>query len=214
MEEDWEEYARDEFISDLYSDFAKDVLAGRDDLYGEVIDKFTSERLVSFYINNPRIAEAGIWALNEANAVFANHPSAALVVAAAATEVVLKATLLKPILHGLVHEEALAGFIVELVPEQRNDKFKGILFAILSVYGGIDFRTHKRGGIAQKLWDEIGTIHSLRNGVVHRAEPVDAAAAQHAIDVATALLYDVFPKVLTKLGLHTHGQLEVCGKKH
>ena len=48
----WEDITRNEFIDELYSDFARDVLSGRDELYGEVINQFTSERLQSFYINN------------------------------------------------------------------------------------------------------------------------------------------------------------------
>ena len=212
--DDWEDYARDEFISELYSDFANDVLAGRDDLYGEVINKFTSERLTSFYLQNPDIAQPAIWALGEAQALLPNHPSAALVFGAAATEVALKATLLKPILHGLIHDEALAGFVVELVPEQRNDKFKSILFAILNEFGGIDLRSFKRVGASQKLWDEIGKLHAVRNDIVHRAEKADTAGAEHAIEVATTLLHEVFPAVLTKLGQHVHEQLTVCGERH
>lgn len=44
MEEWDEDYARDEFIGSLYQDFANDVLAGKDELYGEVIDQFALER--------------------------------------------------------------------------------------------------------------------------------------------------------------------------
>jgi hypothetical protein len=50
----WEDYARDEFISSLYQDFAKDVLAGRDELYGEVINQFTLERLQSYSAQRSR----------------------------------------------------------------------------------------------------------------------------------------------------------------
>ena len=116
-------------MSGVYADFAKDVLAGKDDLYGEVVNKFTSERLVSFYLENPRIADPAVSALAEADALLGAHPAASLVFAAAAAEVALKSTLLKPILHGLIDDEGLAGFVVELVPEQRNERFKAILFA-------------------------------------------------------------------------------------
>lgn len=46
---DEDDYARDGFISELYSDFARDVLAGQDDLYGQVVDKFAMERLQAYY---------------------------------------------------------------------------------------------------------------------------------------------------------------------
>ena len=212
--DDWHDIAQDEFIGELYSDFARDVLAGRDELYGEVVNQFTSERLQSFYVDNPKIAEPALWALSEARALLADHVAAALVMGVVATEVGLKATLLKPILHGLIHEESLAGFVVELVPDQRNDKFRDLLFAILSEYGGIDLRTFKRAGLAQTLWEEIVNVQKVRNALIHRAEQVATQDAQKAIDIASAVVNDLFPGVIAKLGLHTHGQLEVCGRKH
>jgi len=41
--DDENDIARDEFISELYSDFARDVLTGRDDLYGQVAGFFSEK---------------------------------------------------------------------------------------------------------------------------------------------------------------------------
>ena len=212
--DDWEDIARDEFIGELYSDFARDVLGGRDELYGEVINQFTSERLQSFYINNPKMAEPALWALREAQALLADHGAAALVMGVVATEVGLKSTLLKPILHGLIHEDSLAGVVVELIPNQRNDKFRDLLFAILSEYSGIDLQSFKRTGHAQTLWEEIVSIQKVRNTVIHQATQVATPDAQKTIDIAEVVIHDLFPRVIEALGLHTHGQLEICGMKH
>jgi hypothetical protein len=106
--DDYDDYAREEWISSLYSDFAKDVLARHDDLYGEVINQFTSERLQSYYVENPRVIGRALWSLGEARSLLATHPSAALVLAVTAAEVGLKSGLLKPILHGLVHDDVMA----------------------------------------------------------------------------------------------------------
>ena len=203
--EDWEDYARDDFINSLYEDFARDVLAGRDELYGEVINQFTLDRLQSYYLANPGVASRARWALDQATGFLAAHSEAALVFAAMAAEVVLKAGLLKPILHGLVHDESLALIIAELVPEQRNKAFQRLLFGILREYGGLDLGTFKRPGISKTLWDEMEFVQQRRNALIHRAEPVPQVDAQLAVDIARVLVHDLFGQVVRKLGLRRTG---------
>jgi hypothetical protein len=206
--------AQDEWISSLYSDFAKDVLAGRDDLYREVIEQFTSERLQSYYIANPRVAQRAAWALSEARSLLTAHPEASLVCAVSAAEVGLKSGLLKPILHGLVHDEAMAMIIAELVPEQRNDKCQNVLFGILKEYGGLDLRVFKRPGIAQTLWEEMQDTQKLRNSVVHQARAVAPTDARKAIEIAAVVIETLFAAVISKLGLQTDPHLELSSGKH
>jgi len=121
---------------------------------------------------------------------------------------------LKPILHGLVSEESLASFIVGLIPERRNDPLKKLLFEILKRYGGVDVSAFKRAGQNRTLWEEISKINSSRNKVVHEAAKAEPGEAELAIDVAKAVLRELFPSVISKTGLHTHERLWVCGKKH
>ncbi len=59
--DDDSDYEREAFIESLYSDFANDVLAGRDDLYGEIVNRFTTERLQSYYIAHPDVATRALW---------------------------------------------------------------------------------------------------------------------------------------------------------
>ena len=212
--DDENDIARDEFISELYSDFARDVLSGSDDLYVQVVERFATERLQAYYIDHPRIAGPGLWALDEANALLPAHPTAGLVFGVAATEVGIKSALLKPILHGLTHDERLGALIAELIPEQRNDKFRNLLFGILNEFAGIDLRSFKRGAHNQTLWEEIGVCQGLRNGVVHHGDQVTAEQAGRAVEIAGFVLKDVFPTVIAKVGLHTHGQLQVCAVRH
>jgi hypothetical protein len=212
--DDENDIARDEFISDLYSDFARDVLSGSDELYGQVLERFATERLQTYYIDNPTIAEPGLWALDEATILLTAHPTAGLVFGVAATEVGLKSTLLKPILHGLTHDERLGALIAELIPEQRNDKFRNLLFGILNEFAGIDLRSFKRPGHNQTLWEEIGVCQGLRNGVVHRGEQVTAEQAGRAVEIAGFVLNSVFAAIIAKVGLHTHGRQQVCAIRH
>jgi hypothetical protein len=207
------EHVRKQLMPELYEEFARDVLDGKDDLYSEIIEKFTSERLQSYYVANPRIAERALWALTQARGLLSTYPEASLVFAITAAEVGLKSCLLKPILHGLVHNEAMAVIIAELIPEQRNDKFQNLLFTILNEYGGIDLRTFQRLGMGQTLWQEVKATQTLRNSIVHRGEHVSPGDAHKAVEIASAIIEKVFPSVITRLGLEMNSRLEVSVRK-
>jgi len=213
VDDEWD-IARDEFINEVYDDFARDVLSGRDDLYREVVEKFTVGRLQSYYLDHPKLAEPALWALKEAKSIDAVHPAARLVFGTIATEVGLKATLLKPILFGLVHADSLAAFIVELIPEQRNDKFQKVLFAILKEFGGVDLGSFRRDGSDKTLWQEISETHQRRNALLHRGEQVKVVDAELALQIAEIVIEKLFPDVIFRLGLHLHAQYEICGSKH
>ena len=207
------DYGYGDWLENLYREFSKEVLSGGADLYDEVIVKFTSERVQSYYVANPKLAERSLWALSKARTLRRHHPDASLVLAVTAAEVGLNSCLLKPILHGLVHDNAMAMVIAELVPEQRNLKFRDLLFGILQKYGGIDLQVYKRAGITKTLWEELKEIQKLRNLVVHRAEAIATADAKKAFEIASLIIETLFPAVITKLGLRTNDKLEVLIKK-
>ncbi len=52
--EEYEMQLREQFIPEMYEEFARDLMSGKDHLYDEVIEQFTSERLQSFYRPTPR----------------------------------------------------------------------------------------------------------------------------------------------------------------
>jgi len=208
-EEEYVSQLREQLMPELYEEFAHDVLSGKTGLYEKIIEQFTSERLQSFYRTNRAIAERALYALEEARALKTLHPSAALVFAAIAIEVGLKTTLLKPILHGLVNIDSAAVLITSLIPDQHNDDFKKALLGILSEVGGVDLLTYKRPGRKQTLWEEIGDARKRRNEVIHRAEQVPLPEAEHAIEIASAVLEELFPKVISALGLKTDERLRI-----
>jgi hypothetical protein len=207
--EKYESQLREQFMPELYEEFARDVLSGKNDLYGEIVEQFASERLQSFYLTNPDLAACALSALEEARALKIQHPSAALVFAAIAVEVGLKTTLLKPILHGLVHTDSAAALIAGLVPDQHNDDFKRALLGILKEVGGVDLLAFKRSGCNQTLWEEIRNTRALRNQVMHGAGAVSLVEAEHAIEVASTVVEDLFPQVIAALGLKTDKRLRV-----
>ncbi|MCY3818902.1 MAG: hypothetical protein OXH52_05995 [Gammaproteobacteria bacterium] len=198
-----------DMIDSLYSDFAADVLAGHDGLYGDVVEHFAQERLQSYYVQNPRVALPACWALQQARALLHDHPEASLVFAVTAAEVGLKSALLKPILHGLVHNEAFAAIVADLMPRQRNQQFRDLLFAILRNYGGVDLAAFVRPGASIALWEEMEQNQWRRNCVVHRAETVDVHHARLAVEVAGTVVEELFPTAIATLGLQMNGDLVV-----
>jgi hypothetical protein len=203
------ERLRKQLMPNLYEDFARDVLSGKDDLYGEIIDQFTSERLQSFYFTHRDVAERALTALQEARTLEIPHPSAALVFAAIAIEVGLKNTLLKPILHGMVSIDSAAALVAALVPDQHNDSFKKVLFGILKEAGGVDLPSFKRRGCDQTLWERIARVRTQRSQVMHKASQVTSPEARLSVEIASTVLEVLFPKVMAGLNLKTDVNLRI-----
>jgi hypothetical protein len=198
---DYDEYLYDEYMEELYKGHSMEAIA-----------EFTAERLQSFYRAHPEIARSAVRALDEAKSLLQDHPSAALLFTVIALEVAVKNVLLKPVVHGLVHDEAAALLITEsTVGRGGASQFKELLFELLSHHGGIDLRTYKREGSKVTLWDEMQSVQKARNPLVHQAEFTTREPAELGIAAAHSLLYDVFPGVIQNLGLHLHENLRVCG---
>jgi hypothetical protein len=121
--------------------------------------------------------------------------------------------LLHPIVYGLVHSEFAAGPIVELILQHNAlERFRILLFQILSEYGGVNLKIFTRVGLIKTLWAEIQEVQGRRNSIVHDAESASDEDAIKAIEVASAILEDIFPKVVIKLGFHLHDGTRVCEK--
>jgi hypothetical protein len=187
-----------------------------DELYREhkeqAIEEFTDERLHSFYLAHPLVAKPPSEALAEARKLAKAHTSAAQVFAAVSVEVGLKVALLKPVVHGLVHSESAAEIITDLtLRHTRFDFFHKLLSQILSEHGGVDLETYTRAGAGKTLWNEIIEVQKCRDHLLHRAETASSAQAMQAIAVAEAIVEELFPTVISHLGLHLHDGMRVCG---
>src|SRR3972149_1199498 len=177
------------------------------ELYVEHVEEFTLERLKSYYIENPALAEEPLRALSEARSLFYKHAAASIIFSAIAIGTGLKLVLIKPIVFGLVHSEAAANIITELtITHTGLDRYKTLIFKILLDYGTIDFGSYVREGSSKTLWEEINDVQKMRNAIAHRAQLaiVRRDDAETAIAVASALLEDIFPKVINYLELHLH----------
>jgi hypothetical protein len=183
--------------------------------YEEAVSEFTSERLKSFYLKHPDLARPAWDSLLSAQSLMPSFPQAAIVFAVTAAELVWKKVLLEPIVFGLVHSEGLANFVTELATEHKGmGRFKKLLTAILTEFGGVDLMEYKRLDSPKTLWEEIGEIQKARNRLVHEGKNAPDGTAGLAISVAETLLNFIFPEVITKLGLHLHNKVTVCGSLH
>ena len=182
-----------------------------DDYREEAIEEFTYDLLRSYYNDNRLLAKPAFQALAEAKALKETNATAGFLFSAIAMEVGLKETLLKPIVFGLVHSTSAASLITFLVISHRSmDSYRKLLLEILREHGGVDLDTYKRPGSNKPIWQEIKEIQKIRNLVLHRAETASDEQAALAIGVASTIVQELFPAVVTKLGLHLHDGFKIC----
>jgi len=188
-----EEAAYEEAMEALYAEHKE-----------QAIEEFTYERLQSYYLAHPSLSEPPLRALNQARQLLQKHPSAAYIFAAIAIEVGLKAAFLKPIVYSLIHSDSAAGIITDMVIAHTGfDRFRKLLFQILNEYGGVDLGLFRRQGSSKPLWEEIKEVQKRRNQIMHRADIATGNESAGAIAVASSVLEELLPSVVTKLGLYT-----------
>jgi hypothetical protein len=177
----------------------------------QAISEFTAERLMSYYVDNPRVALPARAFVNEAEQLITVSPTAAYLLAAVSIEVAIKDVYLRPIIYGLVHSEAAAGLIAEMALRvTRFELLKSPFLQLLREHGDIDFAAYRRGGSDELLWTEIVRIQKKRNQIMHRAERAGNADASTATAVARNLIDLQLPLLANSLGLHTHADYSLC----
>lgn len=196
-----EEEARyEQWMDDLYAEHSK-----------QAVEEFTADRLRSYYQANPCVAKPVVDVLQEARSLLHQHPTPALVLAAIAIEAGLKQVLLRPIVSGLVHSESAASLITDLALERTcTERFRDVLFQVLSEHAGIHVSSFVRPGSRRRLWDEIIEVQKRRNAVMHRAEQASSEEAGQSIEVAAAIVEILFPAIAIRLGFHLHDRFRLC----
>jgi hypothetical protein len=168
----------------------------------QAIDEFTTERLQSFYLKNPDILTPGIQMYIEARELEENHPSASYVFATSAIEIFLKASLLKPVVYGLVHNESLAEIIVETALSYSGfERYKKLLSGLFSELIRIDINKVKSIGSDKFLLQEAFEVQAQRNKIIHQGVIVDNDDAKYAIGVAYGVLHNIVNPMLLGIGL-------------
>ena len=128
-------------------------------------------------------------ALQEAKVLSANsHFSAAIVFSTTSIELLLKATLLKPVVHGLIHNEAIATSIVNYSLQRVSfSRYKNLLSKIYEEFAKVDLEKIYRADGNRPLLEEIATVKRLRNDILHDGVKGTAEQAQFAFSIATGV---------------------------
>ena len=154
----WEEFY-ERLSRELYTDHKQ-----------QAIDEFTSGCLRSYYEKEPGVMRPAIDALQEGKALREiQHYSAAVVFFVSSVELLLKATVLKPMVHGLIHNDALADIVVQHALGQsgltRYVELVADLFEELARY---NLKTIARIGATKALLEESKDLQTLRNRIIHQ----------------------------------------------
>ena len=169
----------------------------------QAIAEFTRARLRSYYVAHPEVLVPAARTFKEAKVLLAEgHNSAALVFAVSATELFLKASLLRPVVYGLVHIEALAELVVTSALSQTGFKrYEQLLARLFLELAGTELKLLQRKPGAKPLLTEASEIQDVRNDVAHRGKEATPEQAALAIDIATEVFNQVLAEVLGQLGL-------------
>jgi len=190
--------------------------AARDDFYEQIsrelypdhkqqaIEEFTADRLRSYYVKSPGVMRPAVDAVQEAKALLAvGRHSPALGFSASAIELLLKATLLRPVVYGLVHNDALAEIIVQRVIGRQTDieRYEGLLAGLFHTLAKIDLRAICRDGVTLPLLQEAKQFQSLRDKILHQGTHCSPQDAETAFSVAVAVYDKIVAPMLFALGL-------------
>lgn len=168
----------------------------------QAIAEFTRERLRSYYVAHPDVLVPAARAFKESKALLeAGHHAAALVFAASATELFLKAALLRPVIFGLVHSEALSELVVSATLSQSGFKrYEKLLAKLFFELAGIELESVARNPGAKPLLREATDVQETRNSVVHQGAEVSQAEARIAVEISTQVFDRILAEVLSSLG--------------
>jgi len=180
-----------------------------EELYPEhkdrAITEFTTDRLQSFYLENQKVMRPAVDAIQEGRKLQkGQHYSAALVFFVSAIEILLKTTLLKPVIYGLIHNEALAEIIVKSFLNQsgfkRYEKLMSKIFQELAV------TWYRSPGelVAFARLDQ-----DKRNKIIHQGLKYGPAEAELSRLVAVAVFESIVKPVLLSMELtvEEHGKI-------
>jgi hypothetical protein len=197
MSYDENDAARDEFYEQISRELYPDHKQ-------QAIEEFTADRLRSFYVKNPDVMRPAVDAVQEAKALLeVGRFSPAVVFSASAIELLLKATLLRPVVYGLVHNDALAEIIVQKVVGRQTDieRYEGLLAGLFQTIATIDLRVIRRAGETLSLLQEAKQFQSLRNKILHQGTQCLPQEAETAFSVAVAVYDQIVVPMLFALRL-------------
>lgn len=204
MSYDENDAAMDEFYDQISHELYPDH---RD----QAISEFTQERLKSFYIKSPLVMRTALDSLQQGKSLLSNNYFApSLVSFMSAIELLLKATLLRPVVYGLVHHESLAEIIVKHALGQSGfDRYEDLLSDLFLSLANMDIKNVKRENSNKTLLAECKCLQKIRNDIIHKGETCQQDDAELALSVSVAIFEKIVRPMLYSLGLTVieHGEI-------
>ena len=205
-------HPQDEARDEMYYQIRQEIYP---DHKAQAIEEFTAERLRSFYIANSTVMRPAVESLQEGRKLQeTGHYAAAVVFFVTAIELLLKATLLKPVVHGLVHNEGLANVIVQQSLGQTGfDRYTGLLERLFAELLAMDIRKVSRKDVSDPLLSECTAQQSLRNKIIHQGAGCGVKESELARLVSVAVYESIVHPMLAQLGLsvNEHGEIVPSG---
>ncbi len=181
----------------------------------EAVEQFSKERLFAVYAKEHRILSPAMGAIQRAQAN--GGADISLVLGAAAIEWYLKMALLRPIMRGLVHVEALADLIVDRVVGKQDwvSSSVELVKPVFEHLTGTNISGIRRPGVTTPLWQECAELREARNRFVHLSQSTkpNPGASLPPIEVALAVQNLIVLPLLDAIGVEQreHG-LAIKGK--
>jgi hypothetical protein len=193
----------DAALDEMYDRIGQELYA---DHKAQAIEEFTAERLRSFYLKNPEVMRPALVAFKEARSLHeSKHYAAALVFSVTSIELFLKATLLKPVVYGLIHNDALSDIIVQYALGQSGfDRYRSLLTKLFSDIAEIDLNEIKREGASKSLLDEALDVQKTRNKVIHQGAVCEETESALAKEIAKLVFGRIVVQMFDALGLDVH----------
>ncbi|MFJ2991217.1 hypothetical protein [Pandoraea sp. NPDC087047] len=195
----------DAMYDEMYDAISNEI---REDAIGE----FSSDRLRSYYVQNPRLMRPAWYRFQQGMQLVSNqHYEAATIFFASSMELFFRFTLLRPVVYGLIHHERLADAVSKSVLDGNTGftKYTTLLGHIYAQLLGVELKKLAVGNTDANLIKKCNELQDRRNVLVHHGETSGRTEALYAQAVARAVLNQVVKPMLVALGLGLSGDGDI-----
>jgi len=200
----------DAAMDEFYDQISKDLYPEHKE---QAIEEFTEEKLKSYYQQNPDVMRPAVDAIQEGNwQLEQKRYSPALVFYVTAIELLLKATLLRPVLYGLIHNEGLAEIMIKHILGQTSvERYENLLAQLFDNLANIDVRQISREGAQAKLFVECRELQKIRNNIIHQGVFCTETEAEKGKLVSVAVFEKIVRPMLFSIGLTVIKEGKIVG---
>ena len=191
--------ARDAAMDEMYDRMSDELYP---DHKARAIEEVTTKRFHAYYKQHSFVMRPAVDMVQEGNKLKdEGHFAAAVVFYMTAVEILLKATVLRPVILGLIHNEELAAIVVDhTLTGTGFDRYTKLLAGLFDELVGIKLDSIKAES-GKTILAECTDLQNLRNGVIHRGESRTEEEANRAHTTANAVFHLLVDPMICALGL-------------